>query len=447
MHEIADQPTLFEKPLERDLSRLRRAGVDSLLLGALFIWLLYMASSFRLPFNEITISDANASGAVRQLVFAGTGLLALLRLTLTRSLGALLVANWQFSALAAFILGSFLWSELPSFTMKRGLIFVFGFLGLATVIHGSKRPVGLMLKSVVYFTGLVAIASLLFHVVLPQYCTVNPERPGLAGISDHPNTIAPFFSIGFLLSLGLQSNDLKLPLLLRIFQVALLLGLALSFSVTTWVTTMVGFGIYIFLNSTSYFRGIIQISTLITIVLVAAIGVQTLKSDFFQATGRDESLSGRDELWAVTWYEAKKKPFIGHGYGAFWTEGKGRELVQTWNPRQTHHSYLDAMLDLGLVGLILILLIFPFSLYLSWISQKASTGAPLRKASAAMVSAAVSYMVIYAFSQSYFLRFDSFPFFILAWITLLMTNRSSNSMNAEFSRPEADNATHQPQLT
>jgi|GEM_PF-2409588 len=415
-----------------DTERLREGGPSKALIVALIVWMLYIASGFRLPTQPITLSDENANAAVRQLIFAGTGMLAFLHLYQLRAIGSTLVSHLPFILFTACLVLSAAWSMDTTLTLKRVAIFVFGILAQLTIVHSSKHPVSLMLHVVVIFCMMVAVVSLLVHIALPLPHSVNPGRPGLAGISNHPNTLSPIVSIGMILSFGLEAQSPKGKIAKKIGQAALAIALVLTFSITTWASTLVCLGLYLFLSSSAYHRGSMQIVALVSISLILLVGWTNIKSGMFDAIGRDESLSGRDELWATVWYQAKQEPLIGHGFGAFWTEGKGRELVQTWNPRQSHNAYLDVFVDLGICGLFAMLALFPLNLFLNWPRIQGIIGSQQRKAVTAMMSSAIGYMITYGFSQSFFLRYDIFAFFIIAWITLLFTNKGANRIEAEF---------------
>ncbi|MCH6258089.1 O-antigen ligase family protein [Puniceicoccaceae bacterium K14] len=431
-HTIKSELRTPAPDLTVDLERLRNTGVSVFLTVGIVLWMLYMVNSFRLPTQEILLSDKNAGGAIRQVIFAGCGFLAVWRLLVTRSLGAVCMIHWPVFLVGGLIVFSAVWSERMGLTLKRSSIYIFGFLALACILHSSTNPVRFMIRTVVFFCGAVAFLSVVFYFILPSACTVNPGRPGLAGVAIHPNTLAPFLSIGLMLSFGFQHTNKDETLLLRSIQIFLVLALMLTVSITAIVTTLIGISVYIFLSSNAYERGSLQIMAFFVFLIVSLLGVSTLKSSFFDAVGRDESLSGRDELWITVMYEVKKEPLIGHGFGAFWTEGKGRELVQTWNPRQSHHAYVDILVDLGVVGLIVFLFVFPLTLILRWGRVAGKYGTWQRKAASSMLAVAFSYMSFYAMGQSFFLRMDAFPFFILLWITLLLSNRDRNNINREF---------------
>jgi exopolysaccharide production protein ExoQ len=355
-------------------------------------------------------------------------MLACYRLVTSRALGAVLAMRWPVVAVGGLLVLSAGWSADPTLTVKRAAIYALGLLALLAAVHSSERPVRLMMRTVVGFTAVVAIISIGLYVALPPAYTVNPARPGLAGISNHPNTLAPFLLVGLLLSLGMTPLHRVEAWLRRIGQGFLALALLLTDSMTTIATTAVGFGLFGFFAADRYRAGAMQLVAGTVVGLVLLVGPGTIKSELFEAAGRDESLSGRDELWRVVWHEAWKSPILGNGYGAFWTEGKGRELVQTWNPRQSHHAYLDVFVDVGAVGLIVVLLVFPCTILASWLRVRGPAGSGQRRAVAALTALCLSLLGVYAFGQSFIFKLDSFPFFATLWSTLLLSNPDENGI-------------------
>ena len=76
----------------------------------------------------------------------------------------------------------------------------------------------------------------------------------------------------------------------------------------------------------------------------------------------DSTFTGRSEVWEFALGAVAEKPFIGHGYSAFWdgvrekhTE-QGAEWVAT--VAHSHNSYLDLAVTIGLPGLLLVVCIF-----------------------------------------------------------------------------------------
>ena len=75
---------------------------------------------------------------------------------------------------------------------------------------------------------------------------------------------------------------------------------------------------------------------------------------------------------------------------------------------------------------------FPWTLYIRWSSVKGKPGTKKRRAMAALYALSISYMLTYALAQSYFLRFDTFPFMSLCWSIILIGNTDHNRIENEF---------------
>jgi len=81
-----------------------------------------------------------------------------------------------------------------------------------------------------------------------------------------------------------------------------------------------------------------------------------LSGDFASAVGRT-SLSGRPEIWRIV-LSQRTNPLLGTGYESFWL---GPRLERIWTAgmggiNESHNGYLEVYLNLGYVGLFLLLL-------------------------------------------------------------------------------------------
>lgn len=72
-------------------------------------------------------------------------------------------------------------------------------------------------------------------------------------------------------------------------------------------------------------------------------------ASFTALLGRDETLTGRTEVWAAVLPVVQKQPLLGAGFGSFWTSARQR----FYQIPHGHNGYLDILLDLGAVGLVL----------------------------------------------------------------------------------------------
>jgi exopolysaccharide production protein ExoQ len=84
------------------------------------------------------------------------------------------------------------------------------------------------------------------------------------------------------------------------------------------------------------------------------------------ATGRDLTLSDRTLLWTDLLDNARNNPVLGVGFGAFWVGHLGRDMyplpnwdrkTPEWRPGEGHNGYIDVYVDLGVIGLALILVV------------------------------------------------------------------------------------------
>ena len=76
----------------------------------------------------------------------------------------------------------------------------------------------------------------------------------------------------------------------------------------------------------------------------------------FPLFGRDSTLTGRAQLWSMSFASIAKKPLLGYGYNAFWNVSQQALQLRSmlkWNPPHSHNSFIDLTLQLGLVGLFL----------------------------------------------------------------------------------------------
>ena len=428
------KPVNQERRLAGQTGLMRQHFLRHFVVVMVLIWIFYTGTSFRNPLTPILLTDENMPSAPRQIMFTAAAGCSLLLMFLTKNIGSSFSINRSVLLLIILVPASTFWSTDKALTIKRTVLFLFAITTLFAVIYSSPKPVEKMLRIVISSVALVAFLSLFVHFAFGQAYTVNPGRPGLAGTSTHPNNLAPLMSIAFIFSLAVKAKSLLGLISLRGAQFLTFLALILTVSITTIFATLLAMAVYSLLALDSYKRGLQHIMIVFVVTVGSIIGWGTLKSAAFQAVGRDESLSGRDEVWKIVLVEGLKNPVFGNGFGAFWTEGKGRELVQTWNPRQSHNAYLDLWVDLGVVGLVIMLFAYPGVLFFRWSAVRGPAGSDQRRAMSALYACSISYLTVYAFAQSYFLRFDTFTFLTLSWVVLLVGNTDQNRVENEFSQ-------------
>jgi O-antigen ligase len=85
-----------------------------------------------------------------------------------------------------------------------------------------------------------------------------------------------------------------------------------------------------------------------------------LASLILTGVGKDPTLSERTIIWAAVWDAIGHKPLLGYGYEAFWRGLQGASknvvLIAGWNLSQAQSGYLDVWLQLGVFGVITLVL-------------------------------------------------------------------------------------------
>jgi O-antigen ligase len=104
--------------------------------------------------------------------------------------------------------------------------------------------------------------------------------------------------------------------------------------------------------------------------LLAAVLVLANRGFVFGLFGRDATMTGRTGLWSHLLEIAGHHPWLGHGFGAYWTFDGNREEIRQlagWasQPLIGDNGLLDVYLHLGVVGVLV------FASILVWITVRA----------------------------------------------------------------------------
>lgn len=138
--------------------------------------------------------------------------------------------------------------------------------------------------------------------------------------------------------------------------------------------SMFAIGLFVFLwirklkNSTYKIKNFAIISCGLIFVLLLTFVVHTL-NPFSEDSllglaittmGRDITLTGRTGIWMDIFKTASKSPLLGVGYGAFWI-GEIANIPwssnRTWTLGQAHNGYIDAYLQIGWIGIVLLFMV------------------------------------------------------------------------------------------
>lgn len=314
-----------------------------------------------------TAGDIPNRWGVSSLLWAAIyGLMFLRILSVWPAFFRLLARNWTYLLYPAVCLASIVWSVQTKTTLIGGIQITMSVL-IACFIGWRFDPRRLMLL-VFTTTFLGALFSMLNYasggaISQPLYSAVG----GLLGIYTNKNMLGHYSGLCALIGLTLLLAPRgQVPRLARrAALVAVILcpvAVMLSKSMTAVLLLPIYMGLVLLLNR-KRLAGWMRYGAIAAIVLSVALApaLMTLAgfdpmAALFQSTGKDATLTGRTELWAIASAEIAKVPLTGYGFGAFWTAPRFESLrflvLQAGATAPTFHNFLaDTGIGTGFLGI------------------------------------------------------------------------------------------------
>lgn len=335
---------------------------------SIFALVFYSSSIFFL-----TKFDYEIVVTAEKLIYHAVTLLTLLLLAIHwRKLISILKKLWPLTAVVAFVIASIFWSDAPSLSTQQCLPLIrCTLLGLYL---GTRFDLNeyLSILSIAFIAS--GALSLVFALLLPQYGVMGrgiilsgediKHAGSWRGIYSHKNYLGRSMVLGTL-CLYFTSLRQRVYAFKYLFLGMFLLNLLLSESKTSLVIFVTILLLVPLLKSTR-----LEYNWMVPILIASVFCMGSIATVIFDnfdqiisSLGKDSTLSGRTELWHEVLLSVRDRPFLGHGYGAFWAEGEGAEIVWQefgWQAPHAHNGLLDILLDLGIVGAVLFLLFYLF---------------------------------------------------------------------------------------
>ena len=102
-------------------------------------------------------------------------------------------------------------------------------------------------------------------------------------------------------------------------------------------------------------------ASLAVISVAVAMAMALFPDAFLEIIGKDVTLTGRTELWDLVQAEIAERPIAGWGYFAFWGANPAADAISAqlgWGVPHAHNGLLEMLLEVGVIGTMLILVIF-----------------------------------------------------------------------------------------
>ena len=356
---------------------LRNDGHFILIGGMIWVLIVLMIVPESLDYSNLSTVEAPTSGGTVSrllwLALLSSGLIVILwRATLawllTRSLNFFLLA---FVLLAAV---SVVWSIDPTVTARRMIrVFTIVVASMAFALMGwHARRFQNVLRPII---TLVLLGSIIFGVAWPDLAIHQDTTGVLAGawhgLASHKNGLGDIACIGLLFwyHAWLSNEARALTALLGGGLAAACLFLSHSSTSLVAMAFTLLFLTMLLRSPRALNRHMPWLVTLFVIALVTYSlvllqilpGLHTLLSPIGAITGKDMTFTGRTDIWDIMSEQIRLHPYLGTGYGAYWTgieQGTpSYDFILRLNfyPESAHNGYLDVLNDLGVLGLAVLL--------------------------------------------------------------------------------------------
>jgi exopolysaccharide production protein ExoQ len=337
-------------------------------LTAGFLIFVFIGTS---PLSTDTLADRVDGNPLNRLVLLTLAGMAVLVLSANyRALPALILgasATWIISALAVL---SMFWSDFPDLTLRRAVVLVC----MVVISAGVAAGIQDLRKATKVFSLFAACVVLLNFAALAILPGQAMSDIGLQGIYSQKNVAGTVGMIAVLAHATWLFGWRHTPS--GALAAAMILCLSMAFLVlteskTSLALTILGLGLLVLYRLTIKAGPIVILAATLAALAFSAFFVLLLAINEFSLMAllelvlEDTSFTGRDELWAFASRVAMERPWLGHGYAAFWDVGIGADPVHrvdagTWlgdtEPgiiNQAHNGYLELWLQLGLPATLL----------------------------------------------------------------------------------------------
>lgn len=278
-------------------------------------------------------------------------------------LATIVLSNYFYWVFVMFLMLSMVWSERPDETIKASI----GMIG--TVMFGvytaSRFNLREVIKLIALFFGIVICLSILMMMVPGYGIDAGGKHAGaLRGIYSHKNILGPIMTLSCATFLIYAKSNFcsnkKLAYLGCLVSFAMVVGSRSSSSLmyTVLLLILVNAIEILRLRGQSFVWSLITLGGLY--FFISAWG-NTIANFALSALGKDPTLTGRTDIWAVILAKIQERPWLGYGFDGFWHGIYGESLyvrnALMWDLPNSHNGFLDLILGVGIVGIALLILV------------------------------------------------------------------------------------------
>ena len=231
------------------------------------------------------------------------------------------------------------------------------------VAHAIRLSILLFLTSM-FFSAVYALLQP--GIIVKEFGIINldPNWPYAAFMHYNDHNVFLAFAIVLSFFLFLKSNNNLKPLMILYISVYLF-SLFSERGVAGWIITFVFFGLYLIYFFRKNFTMLVLSAILILFIGLLTYGNIPIVNHTINHKISHVNSDDRYELSTKTFKLIQKQPFIGYGIGSWRAEfinEYGPDLLNSSTHKTPHNNYLHVWMELGIPGLVLLLLIFYFQI-------------------------------------------------------------------------------------
>ena len=297
-------------------------------------------------------------GAVLRLVWPPVYLASLLLIALSPvAVWRTALRAWPVLLLAGLTVVSAVWSLDAGITVRRSLAVVMtAVFGVWLAARYCWRD---LIRLVAALFAILAAGSLIAGAAFPGFGVMQEIHVGAwRGLWWEKNTLGAMMawgSLSFCAAIAVSPTNTERRVWMGFLGLGVLLVL-LSTSKTALLATAIAVGGPVGIALARQGFGFAASAIFLLLLSGGALAGVLLVGPgvILEALGRDATLTGRTEIWAVLGGQIAERPLTGYGYGAYWEVENGPAFwvrQQTaWPVPTAHNAWLETALAIGVPG-------------------------------------------------------------------------------------------------
>jgi O-antigen ligase len=255
------------------------------------------------------------------------------------------------------------WSIDPDTTLRRSFALIMSTLfGFWMASRWTWREMILLIASAF---GLIAVSSTFMALAVPSIGIDHAVHAGAwKGVFWEKNTLGGMMALGAVSAYAALRADPGRRWIwggMAVLCTALVLLSTSKTALLSWTLGTGGaIGIAACRQGFGFAATVLFVGITGAILLAMALAIAPV--EFLELLGRDATLTGRTDIWAILTEEVWKRPWTGYGYRAFWSVDDGPVFWvrqgTSWPVPTAHNGLLEIALALGIPGVVLMLTVY-----------------------------------------------------------------------------------------